>query len=97
LQAPVELEVDLREELPVSLQERPAVLVADPDATLEDVVDNLDLLQEKDQDPGALSPAVRLQAALHPWVAFGIMPLFALANAGVSLQGVSLEPLGEHG
>ncbi|MFO0588952.1 MAG: Na+/H+ antiporter NhaA [Polyangiaceae bacterium] len=37
----------------------------------------------------ALSPAVRLQASLHPWVAYGIMPIFALANAGVSLQGVS--------
>jgi NhaA family Na+:H+ antiporter len=37
-----------------------------------------------------LSPVVRVQAALHPWVAFGIMPLFALANAGVSLSGVNL-------
>ncbi len=35
-----------------------------------------------------LSPAEGLIEALHPWVAFGIMPLFALANAGVSLQGV---------
>jgi NhaA family Na+:H+ antiporter len=25
-----------------------------------------------------------------PWVAFGIMPIFALANAGVSLEGMSL-------
>jgi NhaA family Na+:H+ antiporter len=33
-------------------------------------------------------PVVRVQTALHPWVAFGIMPLFALANAGVSLSGV---------
>jgi Na+:H+ antiporter, NhaA family len=29
---------------------------------------------------------------LHPWVAFGIMPVFALANAGVSLSGASLDP-----
>ena len=39
---------------------------------------------------GLLTPArsvARLQAALHPWVAFGIMPLFALANAGVALDG----------
>jgi len=39
---------------------------------------------------------VRVQSALHPWVAYGIMPLFALANAGVSLSGVSIaatEPL----
>src|SRR5690606_17220235 len=35
----------------------------------------------------AFSPALRLQRALHPWVAFGIMPLFAFANAGVSLEG----------
>ncbi len=28
-----------------------------------------------------------LQHALHPWVAFGVMPLFAFANAGVSLWG----------
>jgi NhaA family Na+:H+ antiporter len=39
----------------------------------------------------ALSPVERLEAALHPWVAFGVMPLFALANAGVpvSLRGLS--------
>lgn len=36
-----------------------------------------------------LSPVERLEAALHPWVAFGIMPLFALANAGVSLGALS--------
>jgi NhaA family Na+:H+ antiporter len=37
----------------------------------------------------AVSPVVRLEAALHPWVAYGIMPLFALANAGVDLEGVN--------
>ena len=39
----------------------------------------------------AVSPAQSLIEALHPWVAFGIMPLFALANAGVPLAGVTLE------
>ena len=38
----------------------------------------------------ALSPARRIENALHPWVAFGIMPLFALANAGVNIQGISM-------
>jgi NhaA family Na+:H+ antiporter len=38
----------------------------------------------------AISPAERLQHMLHPWVAFAIMPLFALANAGVALGGASL-------
>jgi Na+:H+ antiporter, NhaA family len=32
-----------------------------------------------------LPPVVRVQQALHPWVAYGIMPLFALANAGINL------------
>ncbi|MBK8692728.1 MAG: Na+/H+ antiporter NhaA [Deltaproteobacteria bacterium] len=39
----------------------------------------------------AISPASSLIETLHPWVAFVIMPLFALANAGVSLRGLSLD------
>jgi NhaA family Na+:H+ antiporter len=35
----------------------------------------------------AQAPLVRLEQGLHGSVTFGIMPLFALANAGVSLQG----------
>jgi NhaA family Na+:H+ antiporter len=35
-------------------------------------------------------PFQRLEHAIHPWVAFVILPLFALANAGVMLQGASL-------
>jgi NhaA family Na+:H+ antiporter len=33
-----------------------------------------------------LSPVERLEIALHPWVGFIIMPLFAFANAGVALS-----------
>jgi NhaA family Na+:H+ antiporter len=33
-----------------------------------------------------LSPVERLEITLHPWVGFAIMPLFALANAGVPLS-----------
>lgn len=33
-----------------------------------------------------LAPAERIQIALHPWVAYLVMPLFALANAGVPLS-----------
>lgn len=33
-----------------------------------------------------LSPVERLEIALHPWVGFVIMPLFALANAGLPLS-----------
>ena len=39
----------------------------------------------------AISPIERLEFLLHPWVAFTIMPLFALANAGVSLAEVSFD------
>ncbi|WP_079247080.1 Na+/H+ antiporter NhaA [Sphingomonas turrisvirgatae] len=35
------------------------------------------------------SPLHRLEHALAPWVAFGIVPLFGFANAGVSLAGMS--------
>ena len=36
------------------------------------------------------SPLERLEIGLHPWVAFLIMPLFALANAGVGIEVASL-------
>lgn len=36
------------------------------------------------------SPLHRLENFLHPWVAYFVMPLFALANAGLSLSGISL-------
>ena len=38
-----------------------------------------------------LSPVVRIEAVLHPWVAYGVMPLFAFANAGVVLKGFSFD------
>lgn len=38
-----------------------------------------------------LPPVQRVQERLHPWVAFVIMPLFALANAGVSLGGANFD------
>jgi len=43
--------------------------------------------------PGDDSPLQTAEHALHPWVAFAVLPLFAFANAGVSLQGVSLATL----
>lgn len=40
-----------------------------------------------------ISPLQRLEHLLHPWVSYMIMPVFALANAGVSLEKLSLESL----
>lgn len=34
----------------------------------------------------SLSPVERLEMALHPWVSFCIMPIFAVANAGLALS-----------
>ena len=43
--------------------------------------------------PGAdqHSPLDSILHDLHPWVAFGILPLFAFVNAGVALEGLSLD------
>lgn len=39
------------------------------------------------------SPLHALEHDLHPWIAFGVMPLFAFANAGVHLGGLQLDQL----
>jgi len=41
----------------------------------------------EDTCEAAQSPMQRLENTLHPWVAFGVIPIFALANAGISLSG----------
>ena len=46
--------------------------------------------RKKDKD---FSLLIHVEHAISPYVAFGIMPLFAFANAGVSLEGLSLSSL----
>ena len=48
----------------------------------EGIVQNLEENCEK-----ILTPLQRLEHKLHPWVSFFIMPVFALANAGVIITG----------
>ena len=46
--------------------------------------------REKEKDFSLLT---KIEHNISPYVAFGIMPLFALANAGVSLEGITLSSL----
>lgn len=41
-------------------------------------------------DGNAYSPLESLEHALHPWVAYAILPVFAFANAGLDVRGVTL-------
>lgn len=67
-----------------------AVLKSGVHATLAGVVVGF-MIPLKSQN--GHSPAESLEHMLHPWVAFIILPLFAFANAGVSLIGVTVSGL----
>jgi Na+:H+ antiporter, NhaA family len=60
-----------------------------------ELVEPLNILAQARRE--ALSPAKRIESALHPWVAFVIMPVFALANAGVHVAGLDFGTPGSTG
>jgi NhaA family Na+:H+ antiporter len=64
------------------------VLKSGVHATLAGVVAALAIPLSDDEGGSPLRTA---EHALHPWVAYGVLPVFAFANAGVSLAGVSLD------
>jgi len=69
-----------------------AVLKSGVHATLAGVALGL-TIPMRDRSAPELSPLVRLEHDLHPTVAYFILPLFAFANAGVSLAGLSWSAL----
>lgn len=71
-----------------------AVLKSGVHATLAGVVLGL-CIPLGSTEEGAVRPSEKLEHFLHPWVAYFILPLFAFANAGVSLQGVQWSNLME--
>ena len=68
------------------------VLKSGVHATLAGVVTAM-AIPLRDRHDG--SPLETAEHALHPWVAFAVLPMFAFVNAGVSLQGVSLGTLAQ--
>ncbi len=51
-------------------------------------------LHGKDEHGQDISPLKIIEHNLHYWVAFFILPLFAFANAGVNVSGISLAQMG---
>ena len=73
------------------------VLASGVHATLAGVVTGL-MIPHYDRDNAIddaveYSPLETLEHALHPWVAYAILPLFAFANAGLTLGGLRMDDL----
>lgn len=68
-------------------------VVARTQARPDEAVEQAELLSIEERLEDLEPPLQRFIHALHPYVAFFIMPLFALANSGVSLSGVGLSAL----
>lgn len=71
-----------------------AVLKSGVHATLAGVVTALFIPMTCPKRPG-YSPCEHLIHALHPWVAFAILPIFAFANAGVPFDGMGFHSFGD--
>jgi len=70
------------------------VLKSGVHATLAGVVTGLMIPhRRRDAAADAHSPLESLEHALHPWVAYAILPMFAFANAGRVLDGMRLDDL----
>jgi NhaA family Na+:H+ antiporter len=68
------------------------VLKSGVHATLAGVIVGM-MIPLRDPKDHHYSPLKTVEHGLHQWVAFFIVPIFAFANAGVSLKGVSLDSL----
>jgi NhaA family Na+:H+ antiporter len=79
-----------RDALRLSITDLHAQLASGPGDDV--MVEDLELLAFAARE--SVSPLERLEHTLHPWVGFLIMPLFALANAGVHIEWAALtEPV----
>lgn len=65
-----------------------SVLKSGVHATLAGVIIGL-CIPHKITNTEGKSPLKYLEHVLHPWVSFGVLPIFAFANAGVAFSGMS--------
>jgi Na+:H+ antiporter, NhaA family len=68
------------------------VLKSGVHATLAGIIIALAIPLRDKQHPKT-SPLRRLEHRLHPWVAFGVLPIFAFANAGIRFAGLEFSEL----
>lgn len=66
------------------------VLKSGVHATLAGVALGL-IIPLKAKNVNGKSPLKVMEHALHPWVAFMVIPLFAFANAGISFSGITMD------
>lgn len=71
-----------------------AVLKSGVHATLAGVITAMFIPMVHKHD-NSKSPVKDLEHGLHPWVSFGILPIFAFANAGVPFTGMGLHSFGD--
>ncbi|MFN3826944.1 MAG: Na+/H+ antiporter NhaA [Micavibrio sp.] len=71
-----------------------SVLQSGVHATLAGVAAALFVPTRSCRDP-EYSPLKTLEHSLHPWIVFGVLPLFAFANAGVPFKGMGLHSLSD--
>ncbi len=69
-----------------------AVLESGIHATLAGVITAFFIPMHCRKMPG-YSPCKHLEHSLHPWIAFGVLPVFAFANAGVPFAGMGVSDL----
>ncbi len=68
-----------------------AVLKSGVHATLAGIALGMFIPMSVKNEDESRSPLRELEHSLHPWVAYLVLPVFAFANAGLSLDGLSMD------
>jgi len=77
--------------IPIAAGRKALAVGAETEADPEEAEARLEAIEA--EAASAQSPLHRLEHLLHPWVAYGILPVFAFMNAGVALGGLVLGPV----